>query len=44
MIIKSEREHPVYDPNPYHQQGPLVSIDHQVPAAFASFLAKRQEI
>jgi hypothetical protein len=44
MIIESEREHPVYDPEPYHRQGPLANVDHQVPAAFAAFLAMRQEI
>jgi hypothetical protein len=44
MIIKSEREHPVYDPEPYHRQGPLANVDHQVPAAFTAFLAMRQEI
>jgi hypothetical protein len=44
MIIESEREHPVYDPEPYHQQGPLANVDHQEPAAFAAFLAMRQEI
>jgi hypothetical protein len=44
MIIESEQEHPVYDPEPYHQQGPLANVDHQVPTAFASFLAMRQEI
>jgi hypothetical protein len=44
MIIESEREHPVYDPEPYHCHGPLANVDHQVPAAFAAFLAMRQEI
>jgi hypothetical protein len=44
MIIESEREHPVYDPELYHRQGPLANLDHQVPAAFAAFLAMRQEI
>jgi hypothetical protein len=44
MIIESEREHPVYDPEPYHRQGSLANVDHQVPAAFAVFLAMRQEI
>jgi hypothetical protein len=28
MIIESEREHPVYDPEPYHRQGSLVAVDH----------------
>jgi hypothetical protein len=44
MIIESERVHPVYDPGPYHRRGPLVNVDHQVPVAFAVFLAMRQEI
>jgi hypothetical protein len=44
MIIESEREHPVYDPEPYHRHGPLVNVDHQVSAAFAAFLAMLQEI
>jgi hypothetical protein len=44
MIIESEREHPVYDPEPYHRQDSLANVDHQVPAAFAAFLAMRQEI
>jgi hypothetical protein len=44
MIIESEPEHPVYNPEPYHRQGPLANVDHQVPAAFAAFLAMRQEI
>jgi hypothetical protein len=44
MIIESEREHMVYDPQSYHRQGPLVNVDHQVPATFAAFLAMRQEI
>jgi hypothetical protein len=44
MIIEGEREHPVYDPEPYHRQGPLANVDHQVPVAFAAFLAMRQEI
>jgi hypothetical protein len=34
----------VYDPEPYHRQGPLANVDHQVPTAFAAFLAMRQEI
>jgi hypothetical protein len=44
MIIESEREHPVYDPEPYHRQGPLANVDHQVPAPFADFLTMHQEI
>jgi hypothetical protein len=44
MIIKSEREHPVYDPEPYHRRGPLATLDQLVPAAFAAFLATHQEI
>jgi hypothetical protein len=42
IIIESEREHSVYDPKPYYRQGPLATIDHQVPAVFAAFLAMRQ--
>jgi hypothetical protein len=38
MIIDSEREHLVYDPEPYHRQGPLATVDHQVSATFAAFL------
>jgi hypothetical protein len=44
MIIESEREHPVFDPKPYHRHGPLATLDQQVPAVFATFLAMRQEI
>jgi hypothetical protein len=44
MIIESEWEHPVYDPEPYHPQGPLATLDQQVPIAFAVFLVMRQEI
>jgi hypothetical protein len=44
MIIESEREHPVYDPELYHRQGPLANVDYQAPAPFATFLAMRQEI
>jgi hypothetical protein len=44
MIIESERETPVFDTEPYERQGPLADVDHQVPAAFAAFLARRQEI
>jgi hypothetical protein len=44
MITESEREHPVFDPKPYHRQGPLATLDQQVPATFAAFLAMRQEI
>jgi hypothetical protein len=42
MIIESEREHLVYDPEPYHRQGPLVTLDQQVPVALAAFLAMRR--
>jgi hypothetical protein len=42
MIIESEREHPVFDPKPYHRQGPLATLDQQVLAAFVVFLAMRQ--
>jgi hypothetical protein len=41
MIIESEREHPVYDPEPYHRQCPLANVDYQVPAAFSAFFAMR---
>jgi hypothetical protein len=41
MIIESEREHPVYDPEPYHRQCPLANVDYQVPAAFSVFFAMR---
>jgi hypothetical protein len=44
MIIESKREHPVYNHEPYHRQGPFANVDHQVSAAFAAFLAMRQEI
>jgi hypothetical protein len=44
MIIESNREHPVLDTKTYHQQGPLATVDHQVSAIFATFLAMRQEI
>jgi hypothetical protein len=44
MIIQSEREHSVYDPEPYHCWDPLATHDQHVLAAFAAFLAMRQEI
>jgi hypothetical protein len=44
MIIGSEREHPIFDTKLCHRQGPLATVDHQVPAAFAAFLTMRQEI
>jgi hypothetical protein len=44
MIIKSERDHPVHDIEPWHRHGPLVQIDHQVSPAFAPFLAMRRGI
>jgi hypothetical protein len=44
MIIESEREHPMFDTKLYHRQGPLATLHQQVPAAFAVFLAMRQEI
>ena len=44
MIIGSERETLVFDTKPYFIQGPLADIDHQVPPAFATFLARRQEV
>jgi hypothetical protein len=44
MIIKSERELLVYDHEPYHRQGSLTTVNHQVPTEFAAFIAVRQEI
>jgi hypothetical protein len=44
MIIESEREHPVYDSEPYHRHGPLAILDQHVPTAFAAFLAMCREI
>jgi hypothetical protein len=44
IIIESERKHPIFNTEPYHRQSPLVTVDHQVPAAFAAVLAMRQEI
>jgi hypothetical protein len=44
MIIESEREHPVLDTEPYHRQGPLATVDHEVPATFDAFVFMRQEI
>jgi hypothetical protein len=41
MITESEREHPVFDPEPYHRQSPLATLDQQVSAAFAAFVAMR---
>jgi hypothetical protein len=38
MIIESEREHPIFDPEPYHRQGLLATLDQQVPTIFAAFL------
>ena len=44
MIIESEREFPPMAPEPYERVGPLADIDHNVPPAFAEFLARRQEV
>lgn len=44
MIIESERECPVFDTEPYERMGPLANVNHQVQAAFAAFVARRQEI
>jgi hypothetical protein len=41
MIIESEREHLVFDLEPYYRQGPLATIYQQASAAFAIFLAMR---
>jgi hypothetical protein len=40
----SEWEHPVFDLEPYHHQGPLMTLDQQVSTTFAAFLAMHQEI
>ncbi|XP_010233156.1 uncharacterized protein LOC100845782 [Brachypodium distachyon] len=34
----------VFDTEPYERMNPLANVDHQVPAAFAAFLGRRQEI
>ena len=44
MIIESEQEEPVFDTEPYHRQGPLAQVDHQLPAAWTAYLSMRQEI
>ena len=44
MIIESEQEKPVFDTEPYLNQGPIAVVDHQVPAAWTTFLNMRQEI
>jgi hypothetical protein len=40
---ESELEHPVLDTKLYHRWGPLLTVDHQMSAAFVAFLAMRQE-
>jgi hypothetical protein len=44
MIMESEREFPGFDIEPYERMDPLVDVDHNVPPAFAAFLARRQEV
>ena len=44
MIIESEQEEPVFDTEPYLNQGPLAVVDHQVPAEWTTYLNMRQEI
>ena len=44
MIIESEQEEPVFDTEPYHRQGPLAQVDHQLPATWTAYLSVRQEI
>ena len=44
MIIKSERNAPVIDDQPYECMGSLAAVDHEVPADFSVFLAMHQEI
>jgi hypothetical protein len=44
MIVESEREHPVYDPEPYHHQGALATLNQHVPAVFVVFVVMHQEI
>ena len=41
MIIESEQEEPVFDTEPYLNQGPLAVVDHQVSAAWTTFLNMR---
>ena len=44
IIIESEQEDPVFDTEPYHRQGPLAQVDHQLPANWTDYLNMRQEI
>ena len=44
MIIESEQEEPVFDTEPYHRQGPLAQVDHQLPATWTAYLSMCQEI
>jgi hypothetical protein len=44
MIIKSEREFPVFDTEPYERMGPLADVNHNVSPAFTAFLTRRQEV
>ena len=44
MIIESEKADPIYDYEPYLNQGPLVVVDHQIPSDWTAYLNMRQEI
>jgi len=44
MIIESEKEAPVYDCEPYINQGPLAVVEYQIPSDWTAYLNMRQEI
>ena len=44
MIIEDERTNPVVDAEPYYKEGPLVVVDHQIPATWAYFLNMCREV
>jgi hypothetical protein len=44
MIIESEKVDPVYDCEPYINQGPLAVVDHQIPSDWTAYLNMCQEI
>ena len=44
MIIESEKVDPVYDCEPYINQGPLAVVDHQIPSDWTAYLNMHQEI
>jgi hypothetical protein len=44
MISESEREFPVFYTQPHERMDYLVDVDHDVPPAFAAFLASSQEV